>query len=377
MKHDHLSDSPVSPTDVVSNPGLAIVEPRLGLGRGHYDELAKAIVAGWSPARGPISIAASPAAAPLVETWGESIASLDPLPASSWIAEARACGAAAAKGSRVLVMTATGKHALALSVGAVERSLLSRIDLLFHWPVRRLAERAMHRAARSARRRARALATTEAIADDLRRLGWRRVQRIDYPVVAPPPPPVTPFRHVLMAGALRFNKGLETLAALVERWSRDGAEIPLRLQSSTKHAHRHGRREAPLLRRIEGAAYPHLAEQDGGLDRDRYLANFRGAITLAAYDPATFAGQVSGVALDALLSGSPIVASEGTEPAELVREFGAGEVVPFGDVDAIDQAIAGIVNRWQHFGSRALAAAGALADRHRPERVAAILADPD
>lgn len=377
MTHGLTSKPGVLPAKASSSRGLAIVEPRLGLGRGHYEELAKAIVAGWGSSRGPVSIHASPSAASLVEAWGDSVARLDPLPASSILAEARVCAAAAACGARVLVMTATGKHALALSIGPVERDRLEQIDLLFHWPVRRVADRLMHRAAHAVRRRARALATTETIAEDLRRLGWARVRRIDYPVIAPPRPEAAPFRHVLMAGALRFNKGLAVLAELVERWSRDGETNPLLLQSSTKYAHGHGRREAPLLRRIEAAGYPHLAEQDGGLDRDRYLANFRGAITLAAYDPATFAGQVSGVALDALLSGSPIVASEGTEPAELVREFGAGEAVPFGDVEAIDQAIAGIVDRWQHFGSRALAAAGALADRHRPERVAAILAAPD
>ena len=374
MKHALPSDAEGPPTDAVPKRTLAIVEPRLGLGRGHYDELANAIVAGWGHSRGPISIRASSAAAPIVEALGDSIATLDPLPASSWAAEARACAAAAANGSHVLVMTASGKHALALSAGTMTRNHLERIDLLFHWPLRRFADRALHRCSRSARRHARALATTEPIAEDLRRLGWRSVQRIDYPVIAPPPPQPTPFRHVLMAGALRFNKGLAVLAELVERWSIRGAEIPLLLQSSTKHAHRHGRREAPLLRRIEAAGYPHLEEQGGDLDRDRYLANFRGAITLAAYDPRTFAGQVSGVALDALLSGSPIVASEGTEPAELVREFGAGTVVPFGDVEAIDSALADLATRWDRFACRTRAAAGVLAARHHPSHFAAVLA---
>lgn len=354
--------------------GLAIVEPRLGHGRGHYDDLAKAIVSGWPASHGPISIRASSAAAPLVESWGLSSASLDPLPSSSVISEIRACAEAAAGGSHALVMTAAGKHALALSGTRVERRHLDRIDLLFHWPLRRLGDRLLHRASRAARRHARALATTDAIAKDLWQLGWRRVQRIDYPVTAPPAPQPVPFRHVLMAGGLRFNKGLAVLAELVERWSRRRADIPLLLQSSTKHAHRHGHREAPLLRRIEAAGYPHLAEQGGGLERERYLDHFRGAITLAAYDPRTFAGQVSGVALDALLCGSPIVASEGTEPAELVREFGAGVVVPFGDVEALETAIRTILDAWEPFASSARVGAVVLAGRHHPSRMAAVLA---
>lgn len=368
-----------APPSVPSGSGLrrlAIVEPRLGLGRGHYDELAKAIVAGWGSSRGPIAIHASTAATPLVESWNDSIARLDPRPVSSILAEARVCSAEVASGSHVLVMTASGKHALALSAASGPQDRLEAIDLLFHWPVRRIADRMLHRASRAARRQARALATTEAIADDLRRLGWRRVRRIDYPVIAPPPPEATPFRHVLMAGALRFNKGLAAMTALVERWSRSDVAIPLLLQSSTKHAHRHGRREAPLLRRIEAAQYRHLEAQDGGLDRERYRANFRGAITLAAYDPRTFGGQVSGVALDALLGGSPIVASEGTEPAELVREFEAGKVVPFGDVQALHDAIEAIRRDWDLHSSRAREAARALMRRHHPSRLAETLELP-
>lgn len=355
--------------------GLAIVEPRLGLGPGHYDELARAIVAGWPASGGPISILASAEAAKLLASWGSSAAALRAIATSSAIAEARACSEAASAGSRVLVMTASGKHALALSTGLASRASLAGIDLLFHWPVRRTADRLMHACSFRARRHATALATTEPIADDLSRLGWRRVRRIDYPVIAPAPPTPAEFSHVLMAGALRFNKGLAVLAELVEQWSRRRAEIPLLLQASTKHANRHGRREAPLLRRIEAAAYPHLREQSGSLDRDRYLANFRGAITLAAYEPSTFAGQVSGVALDALLSGSPIIASEGTEPAKLVEEFGAGVTVPFGDAAALDAALATMLEDHDRHVLRACEAARILAERHDPSRFARMLGD--
>jgi len=131
-----------------------------------------------------------------------------------------------------------------------------------------------------------------------------------------------------------------------------------------------GATEAPFLRRIKAADYPHVRAQAGGLDRNHYIANFRGAITLAAYEPATFAGQVSGVALDALMSGSPIVASEGTEPAELVREFGVGVVVRFGEADSLDAAVTMIISRWHHYSPLAREAAAILARRHDPLRLA-------
>jgi hypothetical protein len=357
----------------VDVPRWTLIEPRLGLGRGHYDELLRAIILGLDHQVGAIGVVATQAASPVLRAWSSEVATLnaEPLEASSIRAEIAAIRTRSGLASqRCLVATANGRHAALLSVLGGGRAQLTRASLFFHWPVRHRMDRMFHAIATRARAECAALAPTDAIADDLDRLGWRRVRRIDYPVIAPPPPTPTEFSHVLMAGALRFNKGLAVLAELVERWARRGDEIPLLLQASTKHANRHGRREAPLLRRIEAAGYPHLREQSGGLDRDRYLANFRGAITLAAYEPATFAGQISGVALDALMSGSPIVASEGTEPAALVREFGAGVVVVFGDADSIDQALAMIISRWNHYSLQAREAAAILAKRHDPLRFA-------
>lgn len=355
----------------VDVPKWTLIEPRLGLGRGHYDELLRAIVVGLNHHEGEIDVVATQAAAPLLRAWSSEVATLnaDPFKASSIRAEIAAIRARSNLASeRCLVATANGRHAAMLSVLGGSRAQLTRASLFFHWPLRRRMDRVLHTIATRALAQCTALAPTDAIADDLARLGWRHVRRIDYPVIAPPPPTPTEFSHVLMAGALRFNKGLAVLAVLIERWSRRGAEIPFLLQASTKHANRHGSREAPLLRRIEDAGYPHLREQAGGLDRDRYLANFRGAITLAAYEPATFAGQVSGVALDALMSGSPIVASEGTLAADLVREFGSGEVVPYNDAAALDEAIHRIVISWDQRSVRAREAAAILASRHHPRR---------
>ncbi len=353
-----------------------LVEPRLGLGRGHYDELVRAIVSGLAHGSRSIGIVATPAATPLLDSWaGEpGCSNLELIEASSARSEVAAIRTRSSRRSeRCLVATANGRHAALLSIGGGARERTMRTSLLFHWPVRSRTDRMLHSMASRARSCCTALATTDAIADDLSRLRWLRVRRIDYPVIAPPAPQPIPFRHVLMAGALRFNKGLEVIAAMVDRWSRRHAEIPLLLQSSTKHANRHGSREAPLLRRIEAAGYPHLREQAGGLGRDRYLANFRGAITLAAYDPSTFAGQVSGVAIDSLLCGSPIVASEGTEPARLVEEFGAGATVPFGDVEALEAALVAILADHDRHVARACDAARILAARHDPTRFAAAI----
>lgn len=348
-----------------------LVEPRLAGGRGHYAELARAIVAGLSDRAEEVEIVSAPGAAAtcggLAPDGGRPRIAWQERPLVSALAEVETLRRSDPR-CRPLLLTARGIHAAACSMPGSSGDALERSAILFHWRPGDLLDRVLHRAAASARRRVLALATTEEVAASLRALGWRRVRAIDYPILAPPPPAAAPWSHVLMAGSLRFNKGLASLVALAERWSRDRAEIPLLVQSSTKHAGRHGRREAPLLARLERSGHRGLRCDPAPLDRAAYLGNFRGAITLVAYDPATFAGQVSGVALDAVLSGSPIVASEGTEPASLVREFGAGEVVAFGDADALDRAIRRLIERWEDASAAARRAAAVLAARHDPRR---------
>ncbi len=346
---------------------LVLIEPRVGKGRGHYDELADAVLVGFAEHTRSAVMVGGLAEPPT--GWSATSLGMD----LAWIrhgapgarSEREACGLAGTAG-HALILTARAAHALALARPGLPRELLERTSLLFHWPPRSAFERCLHRVAARARRHCLALATTDAVLDSLRAVGWRRVRRIAYPVIAPPTPQATSFRHVLMAGSLRFNKGLADLAALIERWSARGEATPILLQSSTKHPSRHGRREGPLLRRIEAAGYPLLREHEGTLDRAAYRGNFRGAITLAAYDPRTFGGQVSGVALDAILSGSPIVASEDTEPAKLVREFGCGVVVRFGDVASLDEAVRSSRDDWESLSARARTAAATLASRHHP-----------
>ncbi len=186
------------------------------------------------------------------------------------------------------------------------------------------------------------------------------MREIDYPVIAPECP------DAFLAGPLRLNKGLRAVAELVERWAAQGNSMPLVLQSTPKAGARHGRRERQLLDRISQVAYAGLRSQPTAEDRPGYLGRFRGALTLAAYDPAKFADQISGVSLDALLCGSPIIASEGTLAADLVREFGSGKVVPYNDAAALDKAIHQVVLSWNQHSGRAREAAASLAKRHHP-----------
>jgi len=344
---------------------LWLSEPRLRTGAGHYRDLVRSIVAGKGD-RDRFAVAVPPDCD--IELAGKAVSMVHDSASSPW-SESLSVRRALKDHDRALVLTSKGAHALALSSRVRSDGDLERVAMLFHWPVRSRADWSLHRLARRARRSCVALATTPTVARSLRMIGWRRVREVRYPVIAPDriPPPMQ-FSHVRVAGPLRFNKGLAAITELVMRWVEREEAIRLYLQATPKHGRRHGRREGLLLDRIEAIAYRHLELRSAALDRDRYLDGFHGAITLVAYDPAKFSDQVSGVSLDALLCGSPIIASEGTLAADLVREFGAGEVVPYDDATALDEAIHRVVHGWDQHSRRAREAAEILAKRHHPRR---------
>ena len=65
---------------------------------------------------------------------------------------------------------------------------------------------------------------------------------------------------------------------------------------------------------------------------EEYAANFPGSICLQPYDRAEFRDRVSGVTLDALAHGCPVVATAGTWSAAMIEPFGAG--IALADPDA-------------------------------------------
>ena len=95
---------------------------------------------------------------------------------------------------------------------------------------------------------------------------------------------------------------------------------------------------------------------------------------LAPYDPAKFADSVSGVVLDALLHGAPVVTSAGTWAADVVGRFGAGVVLPARTPEALAAAIDAILADWDTYAARAAEASSVLAEEHDPLRLAARLA---
>jgi glycosyltransferase involved in cell wall biosynthesis len=183
-----------------------------------------------------------------------------------------------------------------------------------------------------------------------------------------------PFRHLLMAGAARINKGLDVVAELAERFAREGRDAPLLVQVSPKHVDRHGSREDAVVARLLAAGYRGLVADPKAPDRGEYAARFAGALVLAPYERAKFADGVSGVVLDALLHGAPCVATAGTWAGDVVERFDAGVAIRERTASQLAMAVDRILGKWDRYAARAAEASDALAGEHDPRRVAQLLA---
>ncbi len=240
--------------------------------------------------------------------------------------------------------------------------------LCFHWRESGLVERLAIAACMRVRRESRAIAPTEVTAAFLRRTGWRNVECIPYPVRAMErDTSPSPFRHLLMAGAVRMNKGIERLAGALPMLAARVPCPPVLVQTTGKRRGGvSGRRESAALESLRACGYPALRMDSEAPDARAYAQRFRGAVTLTPYDPAKFADNVSGIALDALLHGSPVVATAGTWQAGLVERFGAGRVMPSWTAAALATAAGECIDHWDRVSAAARDAAKELAKEHHP-----------
>jgi glycosyltransferase involved in cell wall biosynthesis len=200
-------------------------------------------------------------------------------------------------------------------------------------------------------------APTETICAPFRAAGFKHARVVPYPITpaagAQVPGAAPAFRHVLFAGAARADKGFAEVVNFVELLAKANGDIPVCLQTSAQHYDKVDAATAASLERLEAIRYPHLVRHPASLSAAEYQALFRGAICLQLYSRSDFADRISGVTLDALSHGSPIVALSGTWMARVVEEFGAGVVLEDPAPEALREAVARLMAGYAHYHRRA------------------------
>ena len=271
---------------------------------------------------------------------------------------------------RVFVSTAGRSDLVLLDLASRHAIAPGKVFLYVHW-LRSSPAKARQLARLAARQpEIEVLAPTESVCAAFRAAGFRHTRQVPYPVspmAAQPMPAAAPaFRHLLFAGAARPDKGFAEVVGLVELLSRARRNIPISVQTSAQHYDKVDRSVVAGLERLDAIAYPFLRRYDDTLSPADYGALFRGAICLQLYSRGDFADRISGITLDALSHGSPIVALSGTWTARVVAELGAGLVLEDPAPDALLGAVNKIMTSYEAYHRRAWEAGREMQRRHDP-----------
>jgi len=222
------------------------------------------------------------------------------------------------------------------------------------------------------------LGPTRSIVSLFTECGFRNTQIAPYPITPVSrecPRPVLPFRYLLFAGAARKDKGFHHLKDLVVHCAENKVDIPVTIQTSAAHYDKYDNQTAGALQEIRAAGYAPLVEIAETLLQPEYLDLFPGAVCVQLYDRVDFADRISGVTLDALSHGAPIITLAGTWIAGVVDRFNAGIVLDEPLAGDVLSAAQRIIASYDLYRDRAYKAGESLQIEYSAGHLTRILAD--
>lgn len=188
--------------------------------------------------------------------------------------------------------------------------------------------------------------------------------------------PEQPFRHLLFAGAARLDKGFAHITELVEDLARTQAELPMWVQASSTHQAKHEPEVLALIARLRQSAYAKLTLLENTLSPQDYQAMFSGAISIQPYSASDFQDRVSGVTLDALSAGCPVVVTANTWLGRIVTKHNAGVATDDLSPAGLRRAVQEVLVDYSAYSRRAAQAGGLLRHEHSAaEMMAAIFSN--
>lgn len=182
-----------------------------------------------------------------------------------------------------------------------------------------------------------------------------------------------PFSHLVVAGAARTDKGFERVVDLVETFARSQAAWPIWVQASATHQDKQSSEIVGLIGRLVRARYAHLTLLRETLTPANYQELFPGGISIQPYSEGDFQDRVSGVTLDALLAGCPVVVTANTWLARIVSRYQAGVVTSDLSPTGLRMAIEQVLSDYGGYAQRAADAGRALHSQHSAEAMMAVI----
>jgi hypothetical protein len=214
------------------------------------------------------------------------------------------------------------------------------------------------------------LGPTSSVINTFQQAGFENARIVPYPISEQTLHGISElgdFTGLLYAGAARQDKGISDVVNLVEYMSKLELQIPFRLQNSPDHRGKYDAVTKAEIQRLEKIPYPYLQLFPETLNPDEYASLFTGAICIQLYNPAVFFDRISGVTLDSLSAGSPIVSTSGTWTARMVERFDAGIVIDSPEPENILSATQRIIDEYPRYSKNAYTAGQILQQENSAE----------
>jgi glycosyltransferase involved in cell wall biosynthesis len=260
---------------------------------------------------------------------------------------------------KLFISTAGIIDLVLLDWASAEKISKGKVYLYFHWL--NISGKKIARLKKISRKQPNLtiLCPTPSVINAFREAGFEYALIAPYPISAQPQQGKAPrsiFTGLLYAGAARQDKGISQVVDLVEYMNKLGLQIQFRLQNSPDHRGKYDPITKAEIHRLEKITYPNLRLYPETLRPDEYAQLFDGAICIQLYNVELFSDRISGVTLDALSAGSPIVASAGTWIARMVQRFDAGIIVESTEPKNVLSAIQNIIADYPRYSKNAFAA---------------------
>lgn len=174
------------------------------------------------------------------------------------------------------------------------------------------------------------------------------------------------FGKLLYAGVARQDKGFSDVVALVQHLNSLKSNVPIVIQISPNHSGRYEKIIQDNIAQLRSSDYQWLKFHEQTLTKEEYQLPFEDAICLQLYDAGAYSDKFSGVTLDALYAGCPIVTTDGTWISETVKRFNAGVVIDNKKPETIFAAVQKIISSFTEMQNNALHAGKILRQEHDP-----------
>jgi len=219
------------------------------------------------------------------------------------------------------------------------------------------------------------MAPTDKLVAIFKEAGFPNCERVPCPVYEPIPKSSCEndqFEKIIYAGAARSDKGFSRVVDFIEYAFLQAERWPIEIQASPPFSGRYDNDSKQALQKLNQLPYPALTVHPDTLDASDYQSLFQKAIALLLYNHHDYASKFSGVALNALYAGCPIVTTAGTWAGNIVKQFEAGVVLEEAAPECVYKAVKLITQNYAQYRSNAKRAGLSLQKEHDPINTLAV-----